>query len=121
MNNTTIIGHLGKDPEIRHTKGGAPVANFSVACSYTKDITEWYNVSAWGANAEFAGKLKKGDRVVIVGQMRTRKWTDQSGNDRYTTELNVGDFIGVVAKAPSLKKREPGEELDDDMEDEIPF
>lgn len=121
MNSTTIVGHIGKDPELRHTQKGNAVCNFSVACSYAKDITEWYNVSAWGINAEFAGKLSKGDRVVVVGQMKTRKWQDKNGNDRYTTELVAPDFFGVVAKAPSIKKREAGEELDDELDDEIPF
>ena len=76
----------------------------------------------------FAEKMRKGDRVVVIGQMKTRKWTDKDGNDRYSTELHAGDFFGVVAKAPAIKKADPGSELDDDdcnqdleLEDEIPF
>ena len=127
MNNTTIVGHLGRDPEVRSTRNGNKVANLNVAVSYAKDVTEWYRVTAWGANADFSAKLKKGDRVVIIGQMKTRKWQDKDGNDKYTTELNVGDFFGVVAKAAPVKRNEPGSELDDDdvnqdLElDEIPF
>ena len=126
MNDTTIIGHLGRDPEVRNTKNGNSVANLNVAVSYAKDVTEWYRVTAWGSNAKFAEKLKKGDRIVVIGQMKTRKWTDKEGNDRYSTELNAGDFFGVVAKAPHVKKSDAGSELDDDdynqdLEDEIPF
>ena len=128
MNDTTIVGHLGRDPEVRNTKNGSAVANLNIAVSYAKDVTEWYRVTAWGVNAKFAEKMRKGDRVVVIGQMKTRKWTDKDGNDRYSTELHAGDFFGVVAKAPAIKKADPGSELDDDdcnqdleLEDEIPF
>lgn len=107
INKVIIVGNLGKDPEVRYLEGGTAVANFSVATSenYTdrssgekKTITEWHNVVLWRGLAEVAEKyLKKGNQVYIEGKLRTRKWQDKDGYDRYTTEI-VGDNMQMLGR-----------------------
>lgn len=107
INKVIIVGNLGKDPEVRYLEGGTAVANFSVATSenYTdrssgekKTITEWHNVVLWRGLAEVAEKyLKKGNQVYIEGKLRTRKWQDKDGHDRYTTEI-VGDNMQMLGR-----------------------
>ncbi|EIW6162725.1 single-stranded DNA-binding protein [Salmonella enterica subsp. enterica serovar Saintpaul] len=100
VNKAIIVGRLGKDPEVRQSNSGTSFANFTVATSETwndkqtgekKEQTEWHNIVIVGKLAEIAGQyLKKGSAVYIEGQLKTRKWTDQQGVDRYTTEIHVG-------------------------------
>ncbi|WP_241622722.1 single-stranded DNA-binding protein [Rosenbergiella australiborealis] len=100
VNKTIIVGRLGQDPEVRYAPSGACFANLSVATSESwrdkqsgeqKEITEWHRVVISGKLAEIAGEyLRKGSEVYLEGKLRTRKWQDQSGNDRYTTEIQVG-------------------------------
>lgn len=98
LNKVMLIGRLGKDPEVRTFQNGGKVCNFSVATSETwkdknsgerQEKTEWHNVAIF--NEGLAGVaeryLKKGSNVYLEGQLQTRKWQDQSGNDRYTTEV----------------------------------
>lgn len=133
VNQTVIIGNLGKDPVVRETNSGIQVASLSVAVNEYRGKdkepeTHWYNVSAWGVNAKTAEDLSKGDRVVVIGKMVTRKWEDKEGNDRYTTELVATEWDGVVAPAPapdtekksSSKSSGKGKPADDD-DDYIPF
>ena len=96
LNKAMIIGHLGRDPEMRHTQSGTAVANFSVATSerFTdksgekQERTEWHNIVAWGKLAEICERyLVKGKQVYLEGRLQTRKWEDKNGNDRYTTEI----------------------------------
>ncbi len=97
LNKVMIIGHLGQDPETRAMPSGSSVANLRVATSEswrdkqtgeTKERTEWHSVAMFGRLAEIAGEyLRKGSQVYIEGSLRTRKWQDKSGNDRYTTEI----------------------------------
>ena len=96
INKVILIGHLGKDPEVRHLEGGSSVANFSLATNENyKDktgewqkVTEWHNIVAWGNLAEYAEKwLKKGMLVFIEGKLTHRKYQDKEGNDRYITEV----------------------------------
>ena len=105
LNRCDFIGRLGRDPEIRHTGGGKQVASFSLACSEKfggKESTEWVNAIAWEKLAEICGNyLQKGSLVYISGRMQTRKWQDQNGNDRYTTEI-------VVREMKMLDKRSDG-------------
>ncbi|MBW2281222.1 MAG: single-stranded DNA-binding protein [Deltaproteobacteria bacterium] len=107
-NRVILVGNLGRDPELRYTPGGAPVANFSVATdeSYTNkdgqrvDRTEWHRIVAWRKLAEFAGEyLSKGRTVYIEGKLQTRDWEDKDGNKRYTTEV-VADRINFVGPRP---------------------
>lgn len=99
LNKVMLIGHLGQDPEVRYLPNGNAVAMLSLATSDTwkdkqtgeqKDRTEWHRVVIYGKLAEIAGEyLRKGSQVYIEGELRTRKWTDQSGQERYTTEVVV--------------------------------
>ena len=100
VNRVTILGNLGNDPEVKQTASGSAIANLTVATSESwndkatgekKEITEWHRVVLFGKLAEVAGEyLRKGSQVYIEGQLRTRKWTDQSGQEKYTTEIVVG-------------------------------
>lgn len=114
VNKVTLVGNLGKDPEIRRTQSGEPIASFSVATTESwkdkatgerKNKTEWHNVVIFNDKlAEIAEKyLQKGAKVYIEGQLQTRKWTDQSGTERYTTEVVLQKFRGELTL---LDKRE---------------
>lgn len=96
INKAILIGNLGGDPEIRYTQSGTQVANFTVATTerwkgqdgQMQEATEWHRIVAFKRLAEICGEyLQKGSRVYIEGKIQTRKWQDQSGNDRYTTEI----------------------------------
>lgn len=105
VNKVILIGHLGQDPEIRYMPAGGAVANLTLATSETwrdkqsgemREKTEWHRVCIFGKLAEVAGEyLKKGSQVYIEGSLQTRKWQDQSGQDRYSTEVTVG-MDGIV-------------------------
>lgn len=100
VNKVIIIGRLGQDPEVRYAPSGAAFANMTVATSEQwrdkttgeqKEQTEWHRVVLSGKLAEIAGEyLRKGSEVYLEGKLRTRKWTDQSGAEKYTTEVLVG-------------------------------
>ena len=91
VNNCMFIGRLGRDPESRFTQSGKTVVNFSIACSEKRggeEYTEWVNIVVWDKLGEICAQyLQKGSLVYISGRMQTRKWQDQSGSDRYTTEI----------------------------------
>lgn len=98
INKVTLVGRLGSDPEVRRLENGAAVAKFSVATNENykdnmgnwQDRTEWHSVVAWRYLAEKAeNSLKKGSLVYIEGKLGTRKWQDQNGNDRYTTDVTA--------------------------------
>ncbi|ELM3723777.1 single-stranded DNA-binding protein [Edwardsiella piscicida] len=105
VNKVILIGNLGQDPEVRYMPNGGAVANLTLATSDSwrdkqtgeqKERTEWHRVALYGKLAEIAGEyLRKGSQVYIEGQLRTRKWQDQSGQDRYTTEVVV-DISGSM-------------------------
>lgn len=157
LNKATIIGHLGKDPEINRTQGGDVVASLSVATSERwtdkssgerKERTEWHRVKVWGKLAEVAEKyLRKGSLVYLEGKIETRKWQDQQGQDRYSTEIVLTGFNSILTmleRAPDRADEDsrgrpsasgtgaatalrPGqtaartESYRHDMDDEIPF
>jgi single-strand DNA-binding protein len=96
VNKVIIVGNLGNDPELRYMPNGNAVANLSIATSESwkdqqgqqQERTEWHKVTMYRRLAEVAGEyLKKGSQIFIEGKLQTRKWQDQSGNDRYTTEI----------------------------------
>ncbi|MDE0032177.1 MAG: single-stranded DNA-binding protein [Deltaproteobacteria bacterium] len=96
VNIAIVSGNLGRDPEVRFTQSGRAVANFSVATNESwigqdgnrQERTEWHNIVVWGKQAESCGQyLAKGRQVLVHGRIQTRKWTDQNGQDRYTTEI----------------------------------
>lgn len=91
LNKAMIIGHLGRDPEMRYTQDGSPVANFSVATTEKykdKENTEWHKVVAFGKLAEICGQyLQKGKQVYVEGRLQTRKYTGKDGVEKYSTEI----------------------------------
>lgn len=102
VNKTIIIGHLGNDPEVRYMPTGGAVANITVATSESwtdkqtnekKEHTEWHKVVFHGRLAEIAGEyLRKGSKVYLEGKLKTRKWQDQQGVERYTTEIIANEM-----------------------------
>jgi single-strand DNA-binding protein len=108
VNKVILVGNLGQDPEVRYLPSGGAVANITLATSESwrdkatgeqKEQTEWHRVVLFGKLAEVAGEyLRKGSQVYIEGQLRTRKWTDQSGTEKYTTEVlvNVGGVMQML-------------------------
>ena len=101
LNEAKIIGHLGQDPEIRYTQGGAAVCNFSVATTNRfksgeewKEEVEWHKVVCWNKLAENCAEyLAKGRQVFVDGRLHTNKWEDKDGNTRYTTEIVANNVI----------------------------
>lgn len=97
VNKVILVGNLGRDPETRYTADGAAVTNITIATSdkwkdkttgEMKEATEWHKIAFFGRQAEIAGEyLKKGRSVYVEGKLRTRKWQDKEGQDRYTTEI----------------------------------
>lgn len=158
VNKVILVGNLGRDPEVRRLSSGEPVVNLSLATSETwrdkatgerKERTEWHRVVIFNENlAKVAEQyLKKGSKVYIEGQLQTRKWQDQSGQEKYTTEVVLQRFRGELtmldgrsgggsdyaseggsggefgSSGPSVsRERRPAEVgKRDDMDDEIPF
>ncbi len=147
INKVILIGNLGQDPEVRYMPNGGAVCNITVATSETwkdkntgeqQEKTEWHRVVMFRRLAEIAGEyLKKGSKVYLEGKLQTRKWQDQQGQDRYTTEVvademqmldsrgGSGDFGGRSASAPpqgqpqaAAAQKAP---VDSGFEDDIPF
>ncbi|MQY52291.1 single-stranded DNA-binding protein [Rhodocyclus tenuis] len=158
VNKVIIVGNLGKDPETRYLPNGDAVCNITVATSESwkdkssgekKEITEWHRIVFFRRLAEIAGQyLKKGSSVYIEGRIRTRKWQDKDGQDRYTTEIEAtemqmlggrqgmgapasddggygaygGSSAPSPAPAPSAPRGAPAKKASfDDMDDDIPF
>lgn len=106
VNKVILVGNLGNDPEVRYMPNGGAVANITIATSETwrdkatgenREKTEWHRVVLFGKLAEVAGEyLRKGSQVYIEGQLQTRKWQNQQGQDQYTTEVVVQGFNGVM-------------------------
>lgn len=134
LNKTQIIGRLGKDVELRHTQNNQPVASLSVGVSEQwndksgnkQERTEWFSVVIWGKLAEVADKyLKKGSKVYLEGKMQTRKWTDNNGDDRYSTELVLNGFgsqmIMLDNAQGSSNDNQSQTSTEPDFDDSIPF
>lgn len=108
LNEVRLIGNLGKDPEVREL-GGTPNCTISVATTRFRkgengreEVTQWHRVVLWGQLAEYAGRyLKKGAPVYVGGYLETRKWTDNDGQDHYTTEVVAEDLQGFGARRPA--------------------
>lgn len=106
VNKVIIVGNCGQDPEVRYSPSGMCFCNVSIATSESwkdkqsgeqKERTEWHRIVLQGKLAEIAGEyLKKGSQAYFEGKLQTRKWQDQSGQDKYTTEIVVDSFTGVM-------------------------
>lgn len=139
LNQCSFIGRLGVDPEKRFTTGGeqTEVSTFRIASGWkTKQSegTEWVNIVAYGKLAEICNEyLRKGSQVFIQGRMRTRKWQDKSGQDRYTTEIHA-DFMQMLGSksdgqeraasssaAPAARPAPAAPSSFDNFDDDVPF
>jgi single-strand DNA-binding protein len=150
VNKVIVVGNLGRDPETRYMPDGAAITNVSVATSFQwtdkasgekKEETEWHRIVFRGRLAEVAGEyLKKGSQVYVEGRLRTRKWQDKDGQDRYTTEIMATEMKMLGSRAGAGEPRaesamepksaephvaaaaanKPAGKFDD-MEDDIPF
>lgn len=117
INKVILIGNLGADPEVRYTQSGAPVASFRVATTErwkdkqgeVQEQTEWHSIVAWNRLAEICGEyLAKGSRVYVEGKLQTRKWQDQDGKDRYSTEIVAREMKMLSPRAGSAPGGDPG-------------
>ena len=133
LNKCMIIGNLGRDPEIRSTDEGTRIANLAVATSETwrdkasgqrKERTEWHRVVIFNERlAEIAEKyLRKGSKVYLEGALQTRKWVDQGGQERYSTEIMLGQYRGELVLLGEATSRQPAAAVAaEDLDDDIPF
>lgn len=138
LNRVSVIGNLGRDPETRSFQNGGRVTNISIGVSETwkdkntgerKERTEWIPVAIFNDNlCDVADRfLRKGSKVLIEGKFQTRKWQDQAGNDRYTTEVVLQGFdsrLVLLDKQSGDRREEPKQErapFDSDLDDEVPF
>lgn len=138
INKVIIVGHLGNEPEMRSMPNGEAVANISVATSESwtdkatgerKEVTEWHRIVLYRRLAEIAGQyLHKGSQVYVEGRLKTRKWQDNNGQDRYTTEIQgdnlqmLGSAQAPSAAAPKPTAAQPNQPpATDNFDDNIPF
>lgn len=144
VNKVILIGHLGKDPEVRHLEGGTTLVNFPLATSetYSKDgkkieQTEWHNIVMWRGLADVAAKfLQKGKQVYIEGKLRSRNYEDKEGNKRYVTEIVAENFTMLGRKSENenhgsqqqnsnnsstTKREDQLVDFSDDGSDDLPF
>ncbi|MDC2825683.1 single-stranded DNA-binding protein [Rodentibacter pneumotropicus] len=138
INKVIIVGNLGNDPEMRTMPNGDAVANISVATSESwadkntgekRELTEWHRIVFYRRQAEIVGEyLHKGSKVYVEGRLRTRKWQDQNGQDRYTTEIQ-GDVLQMLDSRPQNQTATPTQSTKPaiqqtplaDFDDDIPF
>lgn len=146
LNRVTLIGNLGADPDVRYLPDGTAVANASLATTdrwkdkasgEAREATEWHRLSFYGRLAEIVGQyLKKGSSIYVEGSLRTRKWQDKQGQDRYTTEIRIdqmqmlGSPQGQRQSAPAPSQQRPaahqaaqpgGATGPEGFDDDIPF
>ena len=136
LNKVMIIGHLGRDPEMRYTPSGRPVTTFSVATSRTwntsegerRSETEWFNIVAWSSLAEICNQyLTKGQQVYIEGRLQTRKWEDDDGNQRQNVEVVAKEMVMLGDRKKKnenetiTKNESISDQPEEEEEDEFPF
>ena len=134
LNKVMIIGHLGRDPEMRYTPSGRPVTTFSVAVSRTwnkadgerHSETEWFNIVAWGNLAEICKNyLNKGQQVYVEGRLQTRRWEDKEGGKHTTIEVVANEMMMLGDRRDMNSNQTDENKVDEDdfsvEEDEFPF
>jgi single-strand DNA-binding protein len=135
LNKVMVIGHLGKDPEMRYTPSGRPVTTFSVAVSRSwntadgerRTETEWFNIVAWGNLAEICKQyLYKGQQVYIEGRLQTRRWEDKEGQKHTSVEVVANEMMMLGDRRDNSKKSQESEQDENGTEpmadeDEFPF
>ena len=128
VNKVTLLGNLGKDPDIRATQAGSRLASFSIATStkyrnkdtqQLEDKTEWHRVVVFNDKlADICEKyLRKGSKIYIEGQLQTRKWTDNNGVDKYTTEVVIPNYSGVLTMLDTRSQSSVSEESNNNQLD----
>ena len=136
LNKAQIIGRVGRDPEVRYLTSGDAVVNISLATTErwkdkssgeTKEATEWHRVNLFGRLAEIAGQyVQQGSLIYIEGKIKTRKWKDKDGTEKYTTEI-FGESLKLLSSKQGTQPREEKPKAEskgsgfDDMDDDIPF
>jgi single-strand DNA-binding protein len=143
VNKVILIGNLGKDPEVRYMPSGSAVTNITLATTESwkdkqtgeqQERTEWHNVAFFGRLAEIVGEyLRKGSQVYVEGSLRTRKWQDKNGNDRYTTEVIASEMQMLGGRGGTIEygKETPAATVSappapaggarEEFDDDIPF
>jgi single-strand DNA-binding protein len=135
VNKVILVGNVGADPEIRRTQSGAAIANIRIATSEAwrdkntgekRERTEWHSVVVFteGLVKVVEQYVKKGSKLYIEGQLQTRKWQDQSGNDRYSTEVVLQGFNAVLTMLDGFSKDEgpqPKQSMSEALNDDVPF
>lgn len=136
LNKVMVIGHLGRDPEMRYTPSGRPVTTFTVAVSRSwntadgerRTETEWFNIVAWGNLAEICKQyLNKGQQVYIDGRLQTRRWEDKEGQKHTSVEVVANEMMMLGDRRESSSQTQESSEGTDDVaepmadEDEFPF
>ena len=132
LNKVMIIGHVGRDPEMRYTPSGRPVTSFSVATSRNwtsaegdrREETEWFNVVAWGNLAEICkAHLNKGQQVYVEGRLQTRGWEDEQSKKHYRTELVASEMIVLGERRNNIgaPAAPATSEVSDEGSEDIPF
>ena len=131
LNKCLFIGRLGADPDVRYMPNGKAVANFRIAVGSSrkdkqtgdkKEQTEWVSIVAFDKLGEICSEyLRKGSQVFIEGAMRTRKWADKEGKDRYTTEIIAQSMQMLGGRPQGESKQKEAPPADDDFGDDIPF
>jgi single-strand DNA-binding protein len=113
VNKVILVGRLGKDPEVKYTQTGVPVARFTLATDESwkdqsgekQQRTEWHNIVAWRKLAEICGQyLNKGKLVYVEGRLQTRSWEDKEGNKRYTTEVQADNMVMLSARTDEARQ-----------------
>ena len=136
INKAIIVGNLGQDPEVKQMPSGGAVCNITVATSESwndkntgekQERVEWHRVVMYRKVAEIAGEyLRKGSQVYVEGKLQTRKWQDQSGADRYTTEIVANEIQMLGGKASASQAAKPATQPEaasgaNDFDDDLPF
>lgn len=126
LNKVMVIGNMGRDPELRYTPSGKPVASFSLASSRSwiapdgnrREETEWFNVIAWGGLAEICGqKLSKSQQVYVEGRLQTRSWEDDRGQRHFRTEVVANEMI-ILSPRDKFNSNSNGYDLDENDQDD---
>ena len=133
VNKAILVGRCGQDPEVKFLPSGAAVANVSLATSekYKEEVqTEWHRLVFFGKLAEIVGQyVTKGSLIYVEGKIKTRKWTDQSGQDRYTTEIVCDSMRMLGSKSDGQSQQQAakdyakasGGQMPHELDDDIPF
>jgi len=135
VNKVILVGRLGKDPEMRYLDNGDAVCNFSLATGEKwtdkqtgekKESTEWHRITVWRKQAEACGQyLAKGKQAYVEGKLKTRKWQDRDGNDRWTTEVQANSVVFLGSKGDGSGGDRPPPETEEDApplgNDDVPF